>query len=87
MEQSKFISIANRFLKGFVAGGYSSMLAQLAMGVTITSTLDLKKFAYSLVVAFLTGGLLAIEKLWNWTPAEPLPISPLAGRKRKSREV
>lgn len=61
MEQ--FQRIALRFLRGFVAGGLTSSAALLALGTTITSLEDLKKFGIALAVAFGTGGLLALDKL------------------------
>lgn len=59
-------AIIRRFLKGFVAGGIGSAAALLAVGITVSSLDDLKKFGVSLATAFLAGGLLAVEKMLSW---------------------
>lgn len=59
-------TIFKRFLKGFFAGGLSSVAVALNAGFTITSLEDIKQFGFALVVAFLTGGILATEKALNW---------------------
>lgn len=68
---NKYKSVALRFLKGFVAAGLASVGAFLAAGVTIKSVEDLKALLIPLAIAFVTGGLLSIEKLVNWTDAPP----------------
>lgn len=55
-----------RFVKGFVASGIASVLALLNSGVTLNSLEDLKLFSGALVVAFLTGALLATQKMLTW---------------------
>lgn len=59
-------SIIKRFLKGFLAGGLSSVVVILNAGVTISSIADLKQFAVSLLLAFMTGGILALDKALRW---------------------
>lgn len=59
-------AIFRRFLKGFVSGGIASAVLILQSGVLITSFSDLKQLGGALAVAFVTGGLLAIEKALNW---------------------
>lgn len=59
-------TIFKRFLKGFIAGGLASVSVSLNAGFTITSLEDIKQFSFALVVAFLTGGILSIEKALNW---------------------
>lgn len=59
-----------RFIKGFVAGGLSSVAVLLPVSVGT----DLKKFSLSILIAFISGGLLAIEKMINWTPTPPTDI-------------
>jgi hypothetical protein len=76
---SKAVVILKRFLKGFMAGGLASVAAQLASSIVISNLSDLRKLGASLAIAFLTGGILAIEKLVNWTPPQnpvPLPNEP-----------
>lgn len=62
---SKFESVLIRFVKGFVAGGLASIGMLLASGLPAT---DLRKLAIALLTAFLSGGLLAVEKAYNWQP-------------------
>lgn len=59
-------SVLKRFLKGFLAGGLSSVVVILNADVTISSIADLKQFAISLLLAFMTGGMLAIDKALRW---------------------
>jgi len=63
-------SIIKRFLKGFIAGGIASVVLALQAGITISSLTDVKTLLTALGVAFVTGGLLAIEKGLNWTPEQ-----------------
>lgn len=65
-------SVVKRFAKGFVAGGIASALAVIQAGVVISSVEDLKKLGIAVVVGFITGGLLALEKAINWTTVPPL---------------
>lgn len=57
--------VAMRLLKGFVAGGMASLLLQLSQTTQISDMLDLKKWALALFVAFVTGGILALEKAFS----------------------
>lgn len=66
-----FKSVAKRFLKGFIAGGLASTAAFLSAGITIHSLEDLRNLAIPLVIAFVTGGLLAVEKLLSWKDEAP----------------
>ncbi len=58
--------VAARFLRAFAAGGVASVLAMLALGVQIKSWEDLGQFAFAGAIAFLTGGLMAIDKLLRY---------------------
>lgn len=60
-------SIVKRFLKGFIAGGIASVVLTLNTSVAISTFADLKTLGFTLGVAFVTGGLLAIEKGLSWT--------------------
>ncbi len=59
-------SFLMRFVKGFIASGIASSLAVLNSGVVISSLEDLKYFGVALIVSFITGGLLATEKMLTW---------------------
>ena len=65
---TKLQSVSIRFLKGFVSGGLASVAALINAGVTISSLDEFANFGFALLAAFVTGGLLAIEKLWSWQP-------------------
>lgn len=58
-----FKSVAMRFVKGFIAGGLASVGVFLSVSVDVS---DLKKLGLSLLAAFISGGLLAVEKAYNW---------------------
>lgn len=64
-------SVLKRFFKGFVSGGIAYAVITLNAGTTISSFGDLKNFLITVGIAFVTGGLLALEKAMNWTP-EPI---------------
>lgn len=62
-----------RFAKGFIASGLASAAVLLLNGATIQSIDDLKKFSLSLAIAFVTGGILGVEKMVNY---ENVPTAP-----------
>lgn len=68
MNTQQIKTIAVRFLRAFAAGGIASVLAMLALGVQIKSWEDLGQFAVAVVIAFMTGGLMAIDKLIRYEP-------------------
>lgn len=55
-----------RFLKGFVAGGIAQVILIINAGLTISSIADVKAVFTAVVVGFLTGGLLAMQKMLAW---------------------
>lgn len=55
-----------RFIRGFISGGIASVLALFSMGTVISSLAEFKDFVYALAIAFLTGGLMAVDKLLRW---------------------
>lgn len=59
----KAFAFLKRFIKGFVGGGVSSLLVSLHSGIAFSSWSD---FVHVLLSAFLTGALLATEKMMNW---------------------
>lgn len=61
-------TIATRFLRAFAAGGVASVLAVFSLGVQIKSWEDLSQFAVAIMIAFMTGGLMAIDKLIRYKP-------------------
>lgn len=57
-----------RFGKGFFAGGLASVVLIVGAGFQFHNLADLKTWLTSLLFAFLTGGILAVEKMLNYTP-------------------
>lgn len=57
-----------RFLKVFIMAGVVSCVALFSTFPTSFDVSDLKKFGVTIVIAFLTGGVAAVEKAYNWTP-------------------
>ncbi len=69
---TKFISIAKRFLKAFLAGFFSVVaVAYIAQFQSIGTWADLGSAIQTLTLAGTVGGLggvfLAAEKWFNWT--------------------
>ena len=64
--------IARRFFKGAVAGSLASITAFIANTPTTAPELLLNTYAlvFAVFIGFITGGLLAIEKLLNYTPSQ-----------------
>lgn len=65
MTKAVLLRAARSFLAAFVAG----VSTQLATGVTINSVADLKKLGISLLVAGITGGLMALDKMLRYENA------------------
>lgn len=55
-----------RFTKGFLAGGMASIAIIFQSATNVSTVSDLKKFGISLLIAFFTGGFLAVEKMATW---------------------
>jgi len=61
MEQFKRIAL--RFTRGAVAGGLASVVGLLSAGVDVTDPEGLKKLGFAMAVSFMSGSLLALDKL------------------------
>lgn len=66
-------SVATRFAKGGVAG---AIAAVSALSLVMPSTWHdfgtaVMVLGYSVIAGFISGGLLAVEKAYNWTPVPP----------------
>lgn len=59
-------AVLKRFLKAFVGGGLGAVGALLSVGVTISSLGDAKNLSFALIAAFVSGGLMALEKAITW---------------------
>lgn len=55
-----------RFAKGFIAGGIGAIALQIHSGVSFSSLGEAQAIVNTLLGAFLTGGLLAVEKMLTW---------------------
>ncbi len=62
MNQQFVLIIIRRFAKAFIAGGVASILVQLAQVPNFATLSELKPWLISLAVAFVSGGLMALEK-------------------------
>lgn len=63
------LTVGKRFLRAFVAGGVSNMAAIVAVTHDVSNLKDLQAWVFTLAVAFVTGGLLALDKLTRYTDA------------------
>lgn len=68
MDTQEIKAIAIRFLRAFAAGGVASVLAIFSLGVQIKSWEDLSQLFIAVAIAFMTGGLMAIDKLIRYKP-------------------
>jgi len=56
-----------RFVRGFLAGGLANLAAILAASkFSVSSLTDLQTLAYAVGIAFVTGGLLALDKMLRY---------------------
>lgn len=68
MNKEFFFIILKRFGKAFFWGGISSSLVVLGSSPLVNVT-DWRPWLAALITAFLTGGLMALEKmLQGWNP-------------------
>jgi hypothetical protein len=68
---TKIQSVALRFLKGFIAGGLANIVPILVGTINIHDLTSAKALLSILTTSFLTGGLLAIEKMITWQDVPP----------------
>lgn len=60
-------AIVLRFLRGFVAGGVANLAAILtASHFTVSSLADLQALSYVLAIAFITGAIMALDKMLRY---------------------
>ena len=63
MNKEFFKIVLNRFTKGFISGGLASITVILTTHQIPVDNNGLKTWLISDVIAFVTGGLLAVEKM------------------------
>lgn len=63
-------TIVLRFLRGFLAGGVANASAILAASqFNVRSLADAQALAYVLGIAFVTGALMALDKMLRYEPS------------------
>lgn len=63
-------TIVLRFIRGFLAGGVANLAAILAASqFNVRSLADLQALAYAVGIAFVTGGLMALDKMLRYEPS------------------
>lgn len=56
-------SVLKRFARAFAFGGIANMAAIVAVTKDVSNVSDWDTWFFSLVVAFVTGGIMALDKL------------------------
>lgn len=69
MDKNFWIAVAKRFGRAFVGGGIAQVAAVLVMQPAAFDWASLQSWLVMLVVSFVTGGLLALDKLLRYVPA------------------
>ena len=65
MDKAYLLSVAKRFLRAFISGGLASVV--LVPVLTGFSVAELKTWALAFVYAFITGGIMALDKAVRYT--------------------
>ena len=60
--KSYILAVIRRFAKAFIGGGIASVLVILYQTPTVDVLKDTNTWIATLIIAFFTGGLLALEK-------------------------
>ena len=68
MDKNFWIAVAKRFGRAFVGGGIAQVAAVLVMQPAAFDWASLQSWLVMLVVSFVTGGLMALDKLVRYTP-------------------
>lgn len=61
--------VLKRFVKAFLSGGAGALLVALGSAPSLTTLASLKMWLSTLAVAFISGGILAIEKYLQAQPS------------------
>lgn len=62
----KLITIIKRFGRAFVSGGLGALVVALSTSPGLATLGDLKVWLTTLAIAFLAGGISALDKLARW---------------------
>lgn len=68
MDKNFWIAVAKRFGRAFVSGGIAQVAAVLVLQPAAFDWASLQSWLVMLVVSFVTGGLMALDKLVRYTP-------------------
>lgn len=75
MDKQFWIRVGKRFARAFVVGGMVQVVAMVSTGVITPDTwADVGRWTAVLAVAFLTGGLMALDKALRNTPEEKAEV-------------
>lgn len=74
---NKFKVGLRRFLKGFFAGGLAQVALVIGPGLTFSNLEDVKSILTAVVFGFITGGILAVQKMISYTEPEVVEIDTL----------
>ncbi len=77
MSVSQIQAGLRRFAKGFLAGGLAQVALIINAGVTIRNLADIKAVLAVLVAGFITGGILAVQKMLSWEETLPTNVPPI----------
>lgn len=69
MDKNLWIAVAKRFGRAFVGGGIAQVAAVLVLQPPAFDLASLQSWLVMLVVSFVTGGLMALDKLLRYNPA------------------
>lgn len=69
MGKDFLIAVAKRFGRAFVGGGIAQVAAVLVVRPPAFDLASLQSWLVMLIVSFVTGGLLALDKLVRYVPA------------------
>lgn len=69
MDKNFWIAVAKRFGRAFVGGGIAQVAVVLVSQPASFDWASLQGWLVMLAVSFITGGLLALDKLLRYVPA------------------
>ena len=72
MDKQFWIRVGKRFARAFVLGGMAQVVVMIGSGtITVETWSDVGRWTAILAVAFITGGLMALDKALRNTPNTP----------------
>ena len=75
MDKQFWIRVGKRFARAFIIGGMAQVVAMIGSGTFTAETWsDVGRWTAILAVAFVTGGLMALDKALRNTPEEKAEV-------------